>query len=53
MGVKEDHKLQQPKKKDPKNISNKFTGKYRILQNKELRDLDDGTWAVSIGWAST
>jgi hypothetical protein len=42
MGVKEDQKLKQLKKKAPKNISNKVTGKYRILQNKELRNLDDG-----------
>jgi hypothetical protein len=43
MGVKEDQKLKQMKKWAPKNISNKVTGKYRKLQNKELRNLDDGT----------
>jgi hypothetical protein len=42
MGVKENHKLKQPKKKALKNISTKVTGKYRILQNKELTNLDDG-----------
>jgi hypothetical protein len=43
MGVEEDRKLKPLKEKAPKNIYNKVTGKYRILQNKELRNLDDGT----------